>query len=303
MYQMQLKLKIVLVVSFLLVACSASQTEWTYTKNCEYCPEMITVPGGQFLMGSDKFQEDEQPVKTINIKTFRISRFEITVAEYRKFIEETGYVEQSKCLAMGENGSWYESEVASWLNPGFAQQENHPVVCVSHLGAKAYIAWLNKQRKNEPPYRLLSESEWEFAARAGTKSTYWWGENEEDFCKYTNGADALAFERFPQWLKAGKCVDGHIYTAPVGYYKRPNLFGVEDMVGNVWEWVEDCYVDNYSNLPTNGAPLAMKQCEKHVFRGGAWGDYGSFYLRTGYRGAWHSASAFSNLGFRVAQDF
>lgn len=274
-----------------------------YSKACEDCPQMVAVQKGSFLIGSTQYNEDERPQKKILISEFAVSRFEITVAEYRTFIEQTGYEEQSPCLVMGEGGSWYQNEDASWAEPGFKQEDDHPVVCVSWQGAKAYIDWLNaKIGSSSPQFRLLSESEWEYAARAGSETSYWWGENEDDFCQYTNGADEVSFEQFPQWAKTGKCYDGHLYTAPVGFYNKPNAFMLEDMVGNVWEWVEDCYVDNYRTIPINGQAQNASPCEKRVFRGGAWGDYGSFYLRSAYRGAWPGVSAFSNLGFRVARN-
>jgi formylglycine-generating enzyme required for sulfatase activity len=274
-----------------------------YSKPCESCPQMVVVPKGNYLIGSAEFNEDEQPQKQIFIGEFSVSRFEITVAEYRLFSEQVGYKEKVPCLVMGESGSWYHNEEASWDRPGFEQEDDHPVVCISWQGAKAYIDWLNsKLDSSATQFRLLTESEWEYAARAGSKTSYWWGQNENDFCVYTNGADALSFDQYPQWALTGECNDGHLYTAPVGFYHKPNAFNLEDMVGNVWEWVEDCYVDNYQALPANGQAQMTNPCEKRVFRGGAWGDYGSFYLRSSYRGAWAGAGAFSNLGFRVARN-
>lgn len=304
------------VIIILLTKCSLSFSEkhdvpnvnpiepsYEYFQDCENCPEMAKVLGGKFIIGETEFNEDERPQKQILISEFAVARFEVTVAEYRRFIEQTGFEEKSPCLAMGDNGSWFQSPDASWLKPGFEQTEDHPVVCVSYQAALAFIEWLNDQVSPEyAKYRLLTESEWEYVARAGSDTTYWWGNNEEDFCKYTNGTDKLASEKYPQWIKAGKCQDGHLYTAPVGFYAKPNAFGAEDMVGNVWEWVQDCYKDSYVFLPKDGKPQVDNNCEKNVIRGGAWGDYGSFYLRSAYRGAWHGVSGFSNLGFRVAKD-
>lgn len=297
--------KFISVLIFCLFLFGVSESNAQHTKlkkHCENCPEMISVMGGDFLIGSSDFQDDEQPVKKIKIAAFMVSRFEITVSQYSKFIDEVGFQEQSPCLVMGENGSWYQNNEASWDNPGFEQGPTHPVVCISWQASKAFVKWLNtKIDDTQPQFRLLSESEWEYVAKAGTQTTYWWGNNEEDFCQYTNGADAVAFEQYPQWIKAGKCSDGHLYTAPVGFYEKPNKFGAEDMIGNVWEWVEDCYKDGYSALANNGDPQQMSPCEKRVFRGGAWGDYGSFYLRSTYRGAWPSGGAFSNVGLRIAR--
>jgi formylglycine-generating enzyme required for sulfatase activity len=270
---------------------------------CQQCPEMVAVPKGTFKIGSTEFNEDEQPVKDISINAFAVSRFEITVAEYKQFIDEMNFKESSPCLTMGEDGSWFFNQEAAWNNVGFEQDDNHPVVCVSWTGAKAYIKWLNTKLKDgAPKFRLLTESEWEYAAKAGSHTTFWWGSNEQDFCKYTNGVDATAFAIYPHWKLAGKCDDGFVYTAPVGHFNKPNAFGLQDMIGNVWEWVEDCYVDNFKALANNGEAQTSEPCEKRVFRGGAWGDYGSFYLRSTYRGAWAGDGAFANIGFRIAQD-
>ncbi|MEO1595947.1 MAG: formylglycine-generating enzyme family protein [Pseudomonadota bacterium] len=284
-------------------ALSAAQADAKATSDCRHCPEMVWIEGGTFLLGSPPEEpghiEDEGPQQRISIAPFAVSRFETTVAEFAAFVDDTGYEADARCLTMSENGSWNFDPDASWRDPGFAQDTNHPVVCVTWADANAYVAWLNSKSPDQR-FRLLSESEWEYAARGGTSSPYWWGDVEDDFCRHTNGADITARAEYPGWPRTGNCDDGFLYTAPVGHYSSPNDFGVEDMVGNVWEWVADCYVDNYSAHPADGAPIKNPDCEKRVFRGGAWGDHGSFYLRTAYRGAWDGSMSFSNIGFRVA---
>ena len=266
--------------------------------------QMIPIEGGEFLLGSPSSQEghqaDEGPQLAVTIPSFRISRFEVTKRQYRAFVEASGYSSDTPCLVMGEDGRWFHDPDASWENPGFAQTEDHPVVCVSWVDAKAYAAWLG-ERTQGAGYRLPSEAEWEFVAKAGGTSTYWWGEDEERFCAYTNGADATVRALYPEWDRAGECDDGFAYTAPVGTYEKPNVFGAEDMIGNVWEWAADCYTDTHSDAPRDGGAVEVPDCEKRVLRGGAW-DFGPFYLRTAYRGAWDGSQAFSNLGFRVAAD-
>ncbi len=265
---------------------------------------MLLIPGGTFLLGSSVtdpgHQEDETPRVIVDIAAFAMSRYEITLGEYKRFVEATGYVDESICLSIQDNGGWAHDLEKSWQNPGFDQNDDHPVVCVSWNSAKAYIAWINEQSSSEQ-YRLLTESEWEYAARAGSTSVYWWGNNEDDFCKLTNGVDQSAQVRFPNWERAGKCDDGYVFTAPVGSYASANAFGVEDMIGNVWEWVSDCYADNYINKPRDGTAQTIEPCDKRVMRGGAWGDYGAFYLRSAYRGAWNPQQSFTNLGLRVAK--
>lgn len=295
---------------FLASACtkqvsSQSNIQPTSFVDCEACPEMISISSGTFLLGSGPnepgSQTDERPQKEIAISEFAISRFEITYGQFRAFVEDVDYKDESICLSMEESGGWAHDPNRNWQNPGFEQDPDHPVVCLSWKAAIDYVAWLNKQ-SNSDDYRLLTESEWEYAARAGSTSVYWWGNNEDDFCGVTNGVDRSAQTRFPSWVRAGKCDDGFVFTAPVGIYNQPNAFGVEDMVGNVWEWVSDCYVDNYISKPTDGAAQNEEgACERRVMRGGAWGDYGAFYLRSAYRGAWDPAQSFTNLGLRVAK--
>ncbi len=272
-------------------------------RDCPDCPEMVVVPAGRFSLGSPEDDpgrvEDEGPQQDIEISSFAVSRFEVTRAQYASFSRDTGRA-AGGCFVMEEDGPWQPDADASWREPGFAQSEDHPVVCVSWQDAQAFVGWLNEQVKGEP-YRLLSESEWEYVARAGSSTPYWWGTEEADFCAYANGADTLARERYPSWLKTGPCADGYLYTAPVGSYGQANSFGLFDTAGNVWEWVEDCYRDSYAEQPAGGVAFTGGECKRRVLRGGAWGDYGSFYLRTAYRGAFDPTWSFANLGLRVAR--
>ena len=272
--------------------------------DCENCPEMVLIPSGKFLLGSDEtdpgHQTDETPQIEVSISSFAISKHEITLGEFRAFVDATGYEDKSICLSMQKNGYWGHDPEKSWRKPGFEQTDSHPVVCVSWKAAHDYIKWLNDQSGSNE-YRLLTESEWEYAARAGSSTVYWWGDNEDEFCNVTNGVDQSAQSRFSGWVRAGKCNDGYIFTAPVGHYQSPNDFGVEDLVGNVWEWVSDCYAKSYKTKPRNGSAYDSEPCEKRVMRGGAWGDHGSFYLRSAYRGAWNPEQSFTNLGLRVAK--
>ncbi|MEL6869012.1 MAG: formylglycine-generating enzyme family protein [Pseudomonadota bacterium] len=269
---------------------------------CAVCPTMVTVEAGSFLLGSSADEpgrvDDEGPQRRIKLASFAVAKHEVTVGEFARFVRQTGYDDGAGCLTMTAQGTWSYDPDASWRNPGFSQGDDHPVVCVTWHAANAYVDWLNTMT-NGTPYRLLSESEWAYSARAGATTPYWWGENENDFCQYTNGVDKTAKATYPGWQLAGDCDDGFLYTAPVGHYQRANAFGLEDMVGNVWEWVADCYAGDYNTTPTDGSPVTAEACEKHVMRGGAWGDYGSFYLRTAYRGAWDGSQAFGNIGFRV----
>ncbi len=269
--------------------------------DCQECPEMVQVAAGQFAFGSPEDEPervaDEGPQTEVAIQSFAISKFEITRGQFLQFVTQTGYQPTDICFHTDETGRWNPRLGATWEAPGFSQTADHPVVCVSWPDAKAYVAWLN-DRAGDSRYRLLNESEWEYVARGGSTSPFWWGATADGFCAQTNGADRRGAKAYPMWDRAGDCDDGFVYTAPVGQYNNPNVFGASDLVGNVWEWVADCYADSLST--TSSTPTQPSDCEKRVFRGGAW-DYSPLYLRTAYRGAWQPDHGFTNLGFRVAK--
>lgn len=268
-------------------------------------PEMVVIPAGIGVLGTPADEEgrvdDEGPQVETRHAGFEMSRFEITRGQYAAFIAATGYTSDTVCLTLEENGSWGYDPELGWRNPGFEQTDEHPVVCISQHDAQAYIAWLNA-RSDGPDYRLPSESEWAYAARAGSTDRFLWGDRQDDFCTYANGADVTARAAYPAWERSGACNDGYLYTAPVGSFETINAFGLADIIGNAWEWTADCYRADLTGQPDDGAPYLSADCERAVMRGGAWGDYGAFYLRTGYRGAWVTNQAFSNLGFRIVRD-
>ena len=191
-----------------------------------------------------------------------------------------------------EGGKWEERSGRNWRDPGFGQTDNHPVVCVNWSDAQAYVEWLSSETGEE--YRLLSESEWEYVARARTKTARYWGESERDQCRYANGADASTdFD----W-RAG-CDDGHARTAPVGTYEA-NGYKLHDVLGNVREWVEDCWNDSYNGASADGSAWESGDCSRRVVRGGSWFN-GPGYLRSASR-LWDTTGyRFSILGFRVAR--
>ena len=236
--------------------------------------EFVDIPGGTFQMGcspgDSECEDDERPVHTVSIKPFRMGKYEVTVGQFRRFVEAAGYRTDAErggnCWAVQADGQWAEQTGRDWRNPGFPQTDRHPVVCVSWNDAEAYVQWLSRQGVGR--YRLPSESEWEYAARAGGSGRYSFGDSEAMLCDYGNVADRTA----EQHLTAGlwrSCDDGALYTAPVGGY-RPNGFGLHDMHGNVWEWTEDCYHDSYAGAPSDGAAWTAGDCAQRVNRGGSW---------------------------------
>jgi formylglycine-generating enzyme required for sulfatase activity len=235
-------------------------------------------------------------------KPFAVGRLHVTVDQFAAFVRETGYDASSKCLTF-ERGKVEERAGRSWRNPGFTQEESHPVVCVTWSDAKAYVDWVAK--KTGKPYRLLSETEFEYAARGRTSPgmypRFWFGNDEKELCQNGNGADQKArdsiVERASGWTFA-PCNDGYTYTSPAGHY-QPNAFGLYDMAGNAWQWTEDCYHDSYNGAPAGGSAWTASPCsDAHVIRGGSWIN-NPRYLRAALRLTLTGEG--SGVGFRVAR--
>lgn len=278
------------------------------------CPQMVRLLGGTFQMGdgsgdgeadakkpvyafSGGGEGDNKPAHSVTLGAFAIGKYEVTRGEYAAFTRESGRAVGGDCYALDSAGSWKKQASATWQSPGFSQSERDPVTCISWEDAKAYVAWLSQ--KTGQRYRLPSEPEWEYAARGGSTSTFWWGDSDNDICDYANSRDQTLKQKFSSWTDASSCNDGHLYTAPVGSY-RPNGFGLFDMAGNVWEWVEDCYAATYNLQPRNGAAYTSEPCSSRVFRGGAW-DNISGGLRSAYRRRISPTGRFGAGGFRVAR--
>ena len=263
-------------------------------RDCPDCPEMVVIPAGSFRMGdlSGGGDSDEKPVHEVRIgESFAVGKYEVTRGEFTRFVNATGHVVGDACWTY-EAGKWKERGGRNWRDPAFSQTDRDPVVCVNWHDAKAYVSWLS--RKTGKPYRLLSEAEWEYMARAGSTSRYPFGNSESELCRYGNAADSsTSFKR-----RNTTCSDGYgEKTAPVGRYK-PNRFGVFDVVGNVWEWVEDCWNGTYGGAPTDGRAWESGNCSRRVLRGGSWFDNPG-YVRSANRN-WYDTTKRSNYsGFRV----
>jgi formylglycine-generating enzyme required for sulfatase activity len=227
-------------------------------------PEMVAVPAGSFIMGSPADEPErktrEGPQHTVTIaKPFAIGRHTVTRGQFDVFVRDTGHNSQN------------------YRDPGFAQDDNHPVVKVDWEDAKAYAKWLSgKTGRN---YRLPSEAEWEYAARAGTTTPYWWGQSitseQANFCADQNG------------------------TVPVTMF-QPNPWGLYQVHGNVWEWTEDCWNNTYAGAPGDGSAWTSGVSSYNVLRGGSWGSLPRV-MRAAYR--YWRRGRFYSTGFRVARTF
>jgi len=241
----------------------------------------VLIKRGSFMMGSNSGEADEKPVHKVKIDyNFYIGKYEVTVGEFRKFIDATGYKVDTKsnggCWIYDKK--WQQKSDASWKKPYFLQTEQSPVVCVSHNDTKAYTKWISK--KEGTTYRLPTEAEWEYVARAGTTTKYSFGSFDNRLGQYA-------------WYSKNSLSKTH----KVGQ-KNPNRWGVYDMHGNVWEWCEDWYVDSYKNTPRNGSDNDSKSQNYKVLRGGSWFDISS-NLRSPFRVRGNPAYTSNNVGFRV----
>jgi formylglycine-generating enzyme required for sulfatase activity len=278
-------------------------------RDCPDCPEMVVIPAGSFVMGAAPGEEERErvpnqfrgrsaPQHSVNVRSFMLGKYEVTVGEFALFANETGHRTDGGCYVW--NGSkWDIDQSINWRNPGFGQGDRHPVACVNWNDAKAYTAWLS--RKTDKGYRLATEAEWEYAARAGTSTARYWGNDGNQGCGYANVADRTAKGQVSgasNWPTAN-CDDGHAYTAPVGSF-RTNAFGLHDMIGNVYEWTEDCWNDNYNGAPTDGSSWQTGDCQIRVLRGGSW-RIDPRNARSANRGRVNSDDRVDGNGFRVAR--
>jgi len=225
-------------------------------------PEMIIIQGGEFIRGDAQGDSDERPPTAVNPGTYAIGVFEVTFEEYDQFCADTR-------RELPDDEGWGRGD--------------NPVVNVSWQDAKAYTEWLSKKTRKR--YRLPSDAEWEYAARAGTETQYWWGDEVGTARANCEGCNSL-------W-------DG-AKIAPVGKFTA-NPFGLHDTAGNVFEWVADCYHDSFAEAPADGAPVEKPGCGKRVIRGGAW-SFPPKEIRSANRWRDFPTRRSDDTGFRLARE-
>jgi formylglycine-generating enzyme len=292
--------------------------------------QFVLIPSGEFMMGSDepvevlakdfplleqkRFAElvDETPVHKVQIsKPFYLGQHEVTIEQFMFFLKASGYIPEAEDDGTGGYGynSKYDAEKSargdafegrnrrySWAYTGFEQGNDHPVVNVTWNDAQALARWLSE--KEGVRYRLPTEAEWEYAARAGTRTRYHSGNEAQSLLKVANLFDADAAKYWPKWRShalAGH--DGYAFTAPVASF-APNAFGLYDMHGNVWEWCADWYDENYYAKSPLSDPPGPVSGNVRVRRGGSWHTW-PFYVRSSYRN-WNSAETrYTLVGIRL----
>lgn len=256
-----------------------------------WCPEMVVIPSGSFVMGSPaaepgrQVNEDPEHLVTIE-KPFALGRYPVTRGEFAAFAKETGHEGRGAYLL--KDDIWKLEEKADWLSPGFKQTDRHPVVCVSHEDALTYLAWLSD--KTSERYDLPSEAAWEYACRAGTIMPFWTGGTiGSDQANY-DGNMPYGGGRKGVWRKKTTGVD----------HFPANPFGLHDMHGNVWEWCADRWHGNYEGAPVDGAGWFAGNSARRVLRGGSWINAAQL-LRSARRYPIVLGFRYYNVGFRCAR--
>lgn len=277
-------------------------------------PPMATIKGGEFSMGSTANPKSanypvSEPVHNVRIKSFKLSKYETTVEQFRQFVDATGYNAEGSCWKLDATESGINVGKDSWKSPANAPGDYHPVMCVSWDDAHAYTKWLSQQTGKH--YRLPTEAEWEYAARAGSTARYAFGDDPAALCKHANvfdrsGKAAISRVTGKTRTNGVACDDQAELTTVVGMYEA-NAFGLHDMLGNVGELVEDCQHLTYEGAPGDGSAWTSACATSHggsmvIHRGGSY-NAGAIGASPAYRGhAGKENRSSLGEGFRIAED-
>ena len=283
------------ILGFAMAAQAADPTDRNF-KECQNCPEMIGIPAGKFVMGSAQSEagrfDNEGPRRIVAVKAFALAKTNITSEDYLTFLRTTGYQPEpcNKLIDM----RWRVPK-QGWAYPPYDEEPSRwPASCISWKDAQAYVAWLNQEvrtaRPNLPnktgPYRLPSEAEWEYAARAGSTTARWWGEDIGHGNANCNGC--------------GSPYDFHVLADADSF--KPNPFGLYGMLGNVWQWTEDCWHKSYIGAPADARPWRESVCPQHVLRGGSWDNVPVFVRSAARIASAGDGSEFDYSTLAVARD-
>ena len=276
-------------------------------------PTTVLIRAGTFTIGttrrelrrervSTEYGSQERPRRKITLAhDFHLAKYPVTVGEFRRFMASGVHVIPKGAIVWAEGKDWVHSEDADWSNPGFPQDDRHPVTCVSFDDAMAYVGWLSGRTRQA--WRLPSEAEWEFACRAGTRTARFWGDDRAGAAEYANVAGlalARVMKATPDPERFFPFEERFAFTSPVGSFK-PNPWGLYDTLGNVWEWCEDHWHDNYDNIPIDDTPFTTSGgAGRRVLRGASWSNFPG-NVRAGNRGRDGTGDRGTDAGFRVAR--
>ena len=308
---MKLQDYLVLLSCLFAIPVSQAQNPGETFLDCEVCPEMVVIPAGQVTLGSHADEaystSRDRPKQRARIReNFAMAKTEVTLAQFRQFMTESNHQQQS----MVYQGTTYVGcnyfdgkrygyvQRHSWEDPGFPQNEESPVVCVSWSDATAYAQWLSEKTGRQ--YRVPSTVEFEYALRAGNDTPWPWGNNPDQACDHANIADRTFSGRYPSRPNFD-CDDGYVFVARVAQFEA-NAFGLYDMIGNAWEWTDDCWHDDLSKAPLDGRAYLDRDdgdCDARTPKGGGWIS-GPGWSRAAARSKDGQHYRSYMLGFRVA---
>ncbi len=305
----------IIAIGFVPPLFASGQPSQVVVRDCAECPEMIVIPAGQGVMGSDPvererhgvpamFGDREGPRHQVTIaKPFALGRTEVTRSEYAAFVAATARADPAGCAVHDiKTDRWTALPGYSWRKTGFVQADDHPALCISHDDASAYAEWL--ARKTGHRYRLPSETEWEYAARGATTTAWYWGEVAETGCDNANLVNAALIQALGSplyWRRKLVCMDTHTFSLAVASFP-PNPFGLHDMAGNAFEWVADCASASHEGGPTDGTARTTGNCTQRFLKGGAF-HTPIWLTRAAVRGnALNRNLHMATIGFRVARD-
>lgn len=290
-------------------------------RDCETCPEVVVVPTGEFDMGAeleesrglglpDYWALREQPRHRVRVtRPFALGRYEVSRHQFALFVRETGYAPAAGCWHF-IGSEWLFDESRDWRDAKIGQDDDHPATCVNWHDAQAFVDWLSA--KTGQRYRLPSEAEWEYAARGGTSSAFWFGDSAATICRHVNLGD-LTTQRAFGWdqtrikyatmndWKGQPCEDGFSTTAPVTA-TTANPFGLHGMLGNANEWVADCWNETHRGAPADqSARLQGADCGIRVMRGQGWTAIAAG-TRSAFRLKMNATDRRFTFGFRVLRE-
>lgn len=305
-----------IMVAFLALTLSRfaiAQEPLTVLHDCEDCPRVVVIPAGKFVMGTPvgAYEVNEEsgegpPIRITITQPYAIGETEVTLGQFRAFIEATGYEVGDGCQVIKDGG--IDDPQASWRKPVQPKRakDNHPVSCITYADSVAYTDWLSEVTGET--YRLPSESEWEYAARAGSAAPRPWGANNSFegvsislTCEHANAYDVASQKEYTFRWPFARCSDGFADVAPVASF-QPSAYGLYDMMGNLWERVSDCYTASYWGRPPDARAWVWEGgCERRVVRGGGWYSRPT-NVRPARRASGNVDGRGNDLGFRVVRE-
>ena len=300
-------------VALITAASASAQEPGTVIQDCDDCPRVVVIPAGGFVMGTPvgayevNEESGEGPPIRISIRSaFAIGETEVTIGQFRAFVDATGYDAGSGCNVINDSNT--EDLDASWQKPVQPRRpkDNHPVSCIDFAASVAYADWLSDITGQT--YRLPSESEWEYAARAGTTAPRPWGANNSFegvsislTCEHANAYDGESQKDYTLPWPYARCNDGYADVAPVASFAA-SAYGLYDMMGNLWERVQDCYTTSYWGRPPDESAWVWNGgCERRVVRGGGWYSRPT-NVRPARRASGSPDGRGNDLGFRVVRE-